>query len=280
MLSYRHAFHAGNHADILKHYILSLVLNYYNEKEKPYCVVDTHAGAGMYALSDTFSQKNKEFETGITRLISAEGLPDSLTEFVTLVQSFNRTKQVSFYPGSPKVSAYNLRQNDQLRLFELHPNDYKTLIENFKDSKQTKTKMMDGFVGIKATLPPTTNRGIIIIDPPYEKKEDYQLVVNAITDGLKRFATGTYLVWYPLLAKTDPGRMVDTLRGIRASNWLDINLTVTKPPTKGYGMYGSGIFLINPPWTLPKVLEESLPYLTKLLGQDENASFKLNSRIS
>ncbi|MFW5432666.1 MAG: 23S rRNA (adenine(2030)-N(6))-methyltransferase RlmJ [Methylophilaceae bacterium] len=281
MLSYRHAFHAGNHADVLKHYTLSVVLDYFNQKDKPYCVVDTHAGAGMYALDDAFSQKNREFETGISHLLSAEKLPDSLRQFVEMVQSFNTTKQIKLYPGSPKVSAYYLRQNDQLRLFELHPNDYKILSENFSgNDMQTKIKMQDGFNGIKATLPPTTRRGIVMIDPPYESKDDYLHVVNTIKDCLKRFATGTYIVWYPLLPKAEPLHMIDSLHELQANNWLDARLLVSKPSSEGYGMYGSGLFIINPPWTLAKTLEDALPCLTALLGQSGHASYLLNSHIS
>lgn len=281
MLSYRHAFHAGNHADILKHYVLSLVLDYFNKKDKPYCVVDTHAGAGMYALNSDFSQKNKEFETGISRLLSTQAPTESLANFFAMVQSFNAPKELMLYPGSPKVSEYFLRPKDQLRLFELHPNDHAILEKNFTNkSKQTKVEKKDGFVGIKACLPPTSKRGLVIIDPPYEDKQDYQHVVNAIQDGLKRFQTGTYIVWYPLLQKPEPQNMVSALRKLQENNWLNVTLKVTKPSEDGFGMFGSGIYIINPPWNLPKILDESLPFLTKLLGQDESASHQLTFEIA
>lgn len=276
MLSYRHAFHAGNHADILKHYILSSILEYYNQKDKPYCVIDTHAGAGMYQLSDAFPQKNKEFETGISRLLSAKKLPDSLANFVALVQSFNADKQFQLYPGSPKVSAYHLRPKDQLRLFELHPNDHQTLVNNFTHSKQTKVFMKDGYANIKSILPPSTKRGVIMIDPPYENKDEYLKVVATIKQSLKRFATGTYMVWYPLLPKAEPTQMIESLRQNVTTEWLDARLIITSPSTEGYGMFGSGLFVINPPWTLAKTLNESLPYLVKLLGQDNSASYTLD----
>ncbi len=280
MLSYRHAFHAGNHADILKHYTLSLVLDYYNKKDKPYCVVDTHAGAGLYALADEFSQKNKEYETGITRLASSTTLPDSLARFVALVKSFNTSEAIQLYPGSPKVSAYHLRPSDQLRLFELHPNDYKILTENFKNNrKQTNIQMLDGFKGIKALLPPSSRRGIIVIDPPYEDKEDYQQVAETIQDSLKRFATGTYLIWYPLLPRPEPEQMINDLSQTSTS-WLDVRLKVSSPSTEGYGMYGSGLFVINPPWTLHDSLAASLPYLTDVLAQDELATYELNQQMT
>lgn len=280
MLSYRHAFHAGNHADILKHYVFSLVLEYFNQKDKPYCVVDTHAGAGMYTLNAEFSQKNKEFETGISHLLSAENQPESLQHFTNMVQSLNTDNQVNLYPGSPKVAEYYLRKKDQLRLFELHPNDHRVLDENFRQSrKQTKVIMGDGFKGIKAILPPTTKRGIVIIDPPYEDKQDYQRVVNSIQESLKRFSIGTYIVWYPLLARPEPEQMIESLRQ-HANDWLNVTLSVTSKPKNGFGMYGSGLFILNPPWTLPKTLQESLPYLTTLLAQDAHAKYELQYEIN
>ena len=279
MLSYRHAFHAGNHADILKHYTFSLVLDYFNQKDKPYCVIDTHAGAGMYALNAVFSQKNKEFDTGISHLLSAKNQPNSVQAFTNMVKSFNTADHTNLYPGSPKVAAYYLKKNDQLRLFELHPNDYKILTKNFsKNSKQTKIFMGDGFNGVKAILPPTTKRAITIIDPPYEDKQDYERVVNSIQDSLKRFSTGTYIVWYPLLARPEPEKMVSVLRQ-QANNWLNVTLSVNTAPKEGFGMFGSGLFIINPPWILPNALKESLPYLTELLGKDNNAGYQLEYEI-
>jgi 23S rRNA (adenine2030-N6)-methyltransferase len=282
MLSYRHAFHAGNHADILKHYTLSIVLDYYNQKDKPYCVIDTHSGAGMYALNSDYSEKNMEFKTGISRLVLAHSLPVSLTKFVAMVQSFNLPEKLNLYPGSPKVSEYFLRANDQLRLFELHPSDYNILLDNFgsRKSKQTKIELQDGYAGMKACLPPSTKRGIAIIDPPYEEKQDYHRVVSAIQDGLKRFSTGTHIIWYPLLPKPEPQQMISALRELQVSNWLNVTLKVAKPSKDGFGMFGSGLFILNPPWTLPKTLQESLPYLTKVLGQDESASHSLEFEIS
>jgi 23S rRNA (adenine2030-N6)-methyltransferase len=281
MLSYRHAFHAGNHADILKHYTFSVVLDYFNQKDKAYCVIDTHAGAGMYQLTDAFSQKNKEFETGISKLLLATSLPDSLSLFKTMVRSFNTPKNLNLYPGSPKVSQYFLRSSDQLRLFEIHPSDYKILQENFslEKTKQTVISMQDGFKGLTACLPPSTKRGIIIIDPPYEDKHDYQRVVDAIQSSLKRFATGTYIIWYPLLQRNEPAQMISALQQMNLSNWLNVTLEVSKPSDDGLGMFGSGLYIINPPWTLPKILEESLPYLQELLGQDSKASAHLAFKI-
>ena len=279
MLSYRHAFHAGNHADVLKHYVLSLVLEYMNQKEKPYWYIDTHAGTGMYMLTSEFAQKNAEFETGIAKLFAAKNLPESLTNFVELVRKYNQNNRLNFYPGSPKIAELILRNEDKMRLFELHPNDYKQLVENFKN-RQTKTEMLDGFTGIKACLPPPTKRAVVLIDPPYELKDDYLRVVECMRDNIKRFATGTYLIWYPLLQRTEPLSMVETLKALLPNNWLDVNLSVETPNADGFGMHGSGVFIVNPPWTLLAILKESMPILTNLLALDETANFELTSQIT
>jgi len=285
MLSYRHAFHAGNHADVLKHYVLSVVLAYFNEKAAPYFYIDTHAGAGMYALRSEFAQKNAEFETGIARLIHAENLPQSLANYVALIQEFNQNNRLTLYPGSPKIADSLIRAKDKMRLFELHPNDYALLLQNFSNENgkldnAVKVNQQDGFAGLKACLPPPTKRSAVLIDPPYEQKEDYQRVVDCIQDSLKRFATGTFIVWYPLLQRPEPAQMLADLAKLNLKNWLNIQLTVQAPSAKGFGMHGSGMFIINPPYILPKLLNESMPILTNLLSLDETSNYQLTSHIT
>lgn len=279
MLSYRHAFHAGNHADVLKHYVLGLVLNYMNQKDKPYWYIDTHAGAGMYSLTEGYSTQNLEFEQGISKIIDAKNLPDPIANFVAQIKRFN-TNSIQFYPGSPLVAHDYLRADDKMRLFELHPSDYKLLIANFRgQDKKVKIEMQDGFTGIKAFLPPPPRRAVVLIDPPYEDKQDYLHVVNMIKDSLSRFASGTYLIWYPLLQRPEPAKMIEDLISINDKNWLHVSMKIHAPSNIGYGMHGSGLFIINPPWTLPKLLDFTLPTLTKLLALDETANFELSSQI-
>ena len=285
MLSYRHAFHAGNHADVLKHYLFSLVLDYFNQKDKPYWVIDTHAGAGIYALNSEFAQKNAEFETGIKRLFAAKNLSESLEHFVKIIKTYNKNHNennaLKFYPGSPKIAESYLRADDKLRLFELHPSDCKLLIENFKGKgRQVKIELLDGFAGIKAYLPPPTKRSLVLIDPPYELKDDYQRVVDCIKDSLSRFATGSYLIWYPLLQRPEPTTMVEALKKLQPNNWLDVSLSVETTSADGFGMFGSGMLIINPPWTLPKILAETMPILCDTLAIDSGANFTLSHNIS
>jgi 23S rRNA (adenine2030-N6)-methyltransferase len=285
MLSYRHAFHAGNHADVLKHYVLGLVLAHAKQKDKPFWYIDTHAGAGMYSLNEGYATQNAEFEQGIDKLITATDLPKPLADFVAQIKSFNTGNTLDLYPGSPAIAQDYLRADDKMRLFELHPNDCKILIENFKGqgqnkNSQTKIEMQDGFTGIKAYLPPPPRRAVVLIDPPYEDKQDYQRVVNCIKDSLNRFATGTYMVWYPLLQRDEPDEMIEDLMQLNMPNWLHVAMAIHAPSEEGYGMHGSGLFIINPPWTLPNTLAETMPILTKLLALDDAADYLLESQIA
>ncbi len=280
MLSYRHAFHAGNHADVLKHYVLSLVLAYMKQKDKAFCYIDTHAGAGLYQLTTGYASQNAEFEQGIAKLMTASLLPETLADFVAHIKRFNQ-QTLTFYPGSPMLAQDFLRADDKMRLFELHPSDYKLLIENFTgQNKQVKIAQQDGFTGIKACLPPASRRGAVLIDPPYEDKQDYQRVVGMIKDSLTRFATGTYMIWYPLLQRPEPAEMVNDLMALKPANWLDVSMTIHQPAADGFGMHGSGLFVINPPWTLASTLQGALPALTQLLALDDSAHYTLNSQMA
>lgn len=281
MLSYRHAFHAGNHADVLKHFVLMQVLAYTNQKDKPYWYIDTHAGAGMYQLTTGYAAQNAEFESGIAPLWHQNTLTQTLNDFVALIRTFNPDGKLTYYPGSPSIAQSLARASDKIRLFELHPNDCKILLENFKGKdRAVKIERLDGFSGIKAILPPPTRRAVVLIDPPYEEKQDYQRVITCIKQSLERFATGTYLIWYPQLQRPEPGSMLQQLHKLDLKNWLHVSLSIEAPAADGFGMFGSGMFVINPPWTLAKILEESLPQLVELLGKDSQARFNLDYEIN
>lgn len=280
MLSYRHAFHAGNHADVLKHYVLLQTLSYATQKDKPLLYVDTHAGAGMYALDKGYATQNAEFSGGISQLWQAPDLPASLQHYVSTIKGMNPPGTLSRYPGSPACAATILRADDKMRLFELHPTDGKLLIDSMgHHGRRVMVEAKDGFSGLKAVLPPPSRRAVVLIDPPYEQKEDYQRVVDSIKDSLQRFPTGTYIVWYPLLQRAEPLQMVEKLKKLQAPNWLNVSLRVENPSADGFGMFGSGLFIINPPWTLPKTLQESMPVLNQLLAKDDGASYILESEL-
>jgi 23S rRNA (adenine2030-N6)-methyltransferase len=179
MLAYRHAFHAGNHADVLKHTVLTLVLRYMNSKDKPYRLVDTHAGAGGYSLEGRYAQKKGEFEQGIARLWSRDDLPEAVADYVQLVRSFNPEGALEQYPGSPAFAQMLLRAKDQLRLYELHPTDFKILSSYLGGVKGAEVYNVDGFEGLKSQLPPSTRRAVVLMDPSYEGHGDYPRVIAA-----------------------------------------------------------------------------------------------------
>jgi 23S rRNA (adenine2030-N6)-methyltransferase len=283
LFSYRHAFHAGNHADVLKHAILVHVLDYLNRKDAPYWVVDTHAGAGLYRLDGDWANKNAESASGLARLWACSDLPELLADYVSRIRAYNPDGKPRRYPGSPWLALDAMREKDRLRLFELHPSESDVLARNLEDRhgialRQTTIYATDGFEGMKALLPPPTRRGLVLIDPSYEDKRDYRRAFNAVKEGVKRFATGTYAVWYPLVQRVEAGELARQLPNLPVKSWLHATLTVKKPASDGFGLHGSGMFLVNPPWTLHEALKTAIPYLARELAQDERASYTLDYR--
>ncbi len=274
MLAYRHAFHAGNHADVLKHCVLQQILMYMNQKDKPYWVIDTHAGAGMYSLASDYANTKSEYLDGVARLWDCDDLPPVLREYMNLIQLCNNKGDWSLYPGSPEVIRRTIRADDRMRLFELHPTDFEILQENFERDRQAKLFKSDGFASLKALLPPPTRRAVIFMDPPYEIKTDYPKVVDALEEGLARFAEGVYVIWYPILTRGDHIRMLESLRKL-SEKTLNIAMTVQQPDEKGFGMLGSGLFIINPPWTLKDTMQDIMPYLVEKLAQYPGASYEI-----
>ena len=278
MLSYRHSFHAGNHADVLKHLVLVQLIDYLKHKDKPFWVVDTHAGAGLYALDAGHATQLSEHEGGIARLWARADLPPAVAAYVEAVRPLNPKGTLTAYPGSPWIAFQRLRADDRLRLFELHSTDVATLADNFREAgRQVMVTHGDGLAGLKALLPPPPRRALTLIDPSYEVAGDYRGVVKTLAEALARFPTGTYAVWYPILAKPEARSLPEKLRALGARSWLDVTLTVRKQPPGTFGMPGSGMFVINPPWTLEKTLNETMPWLVDALGEDEGAAFTLAS---
>ncbi len=295
MFSYRHAFHAGNHADVLKHTVLIAALQHLTEKDAALTVVDTHAGAGLYRLDGDYARTSGEAGGGLLRLADAQ--PDSaplapaLQAYLDLVRSFNQGKQLKVYPGSPFIVQHLLRAHDRLKLFELHPSDARALAGNVAQldaGRQVAVLAEDGFEGWRKFLPPPARRALLLCDPSYEIKSDYAKVLDLATEGLKRFPTGTYAVWYPLIARPeahDLPRRLKTLATKSGKSWLHVTLTVKAGKVKELadgkvvrpGLPASGMFLINPPHTLKAALTPAMPQLVERLGQDRHAAFTLES---
>lgn len=280
MLSYRHAFHAGNHADMIKHFILFLTLDYFNQKDKPYWYIDTHSGAGLYDLSGSEAQKVGEYKQGIRLLQEAEHLPPELSAFIARLNTILPQEQL--YCGSPWLAQALTRDSDKLRLFELHPADFQHLKNNMEEARlgrRGQIMQADGFRGLISLLPPPPRRAVVLIDPPYEEKQDYQRVVQTLKDALKRFEQGCYMVWYPCLSREESRKLPEQLQKLMPESYLHAELHVHTPRPDGFGMHGSGMFIINPPYLLPELLKNNLPALTEILAQDNGARFVLNSCI-
>ncbi|MDR0577506.1 MAG: 23S rRNA (adenine(2030)-N(6))-methyltransferase RlmJ [Candidatus Accumulibacter sp.] len=276
MLGYRHAFHAGNHADALKHLVLVQLTRHLARKDKPFWFIDTHAGAGAYDLDAAHARKLAEYEGGIGRLWERRDLPAPVADYVDLVRAFNPGGRLRKYPGSPFFALWTTRGQDRLRLFELHGSDARLLRKNFQDAgKRAIVEGTDGFAGLKALLPPPPRRALILIDPSYEEKKDYDRVVGALKDALARFSGGVYAVWFPHLLRREALDMPRRLKSLPAGNWLLASLRVREPAGNGLGMHGSGMFVLNPPWTLHDALADALPFLADALREDAGAGFAL-----
>ncbi|MFX1734394.1 23S rRNA (adenine(2030)-N(6))-methyltransferase RlmJ [Paraburkholderia sp. A1RI_3L] len=281
MLSYRHAFHAGNHADVLKHTVVVQLLRYLGKKDKAYWYIDTHAGAGAYSLQEGYATKTAEYETGIAKLWNRRDLPEALADYVSEVAALNADGELRYYPGSPYLAWRLMREQDRMRLFELHSTEIEVLRHNFREAgRRVMMFAGDGFEGIKALLPPPSRRALVLVDPSFEDKRDYARTLNCVEECLKRFATGTYAIWYPQVTRPESQRFPEQLKRLQSTNWLHATLTVSRPPEDGFGLYGSGMFVLNPPYTLAATMKETLPWLVKALGQDDNAQFKLEHRMN
>ncbi len=329
MFSYRHAFHAGNHADVLKHMALIATLQHLTQKDAGLTVVDTHAVAGLYRLDGDYAGKSGEAQDGVLKLFAQvrpagtnspskapqalitsahitiksrankaadaaaphapATLAPALAAYLDLIAGFNPGGQLRIYPGSPFVIQHLLRidARDRLKLFELHPTDSKTLAANIAQlqaGRQVAVARLDGFEGLKAFLPPPNRRALVLIDPSYELKNDYGKVSACIQDSLKRFSTGTYAVWYPVIPRPEAHDLplrLKTLATQAKKPWLHATLAIGADPAQESndrpGLRASGLFLINPPHTLQAALAAALPQVLQVLGRGAGKGYTLDA---
>jgi 23S rRNA (adenine2030-N6)-methyltransferase len=282
VLSYRHAFHAGNHADVLKHCVLMLVLDYITQKDKPFMYVDTHAGAGLYDLRGVWANKTHEYKAGIGRIWRHQpgvaSCPQDMAVYLRAIQALNPDDVLCEYPGSPWLAQTILRAQDKARLFELHTYEYQILHDLFARNKQIKTEKSDGFQAMSAVLPPAERRAVILIDPPYEVKADYQTVVQSVKAAYRKFSTGTYLIWYPVVNRKWANRIEREFVESGIANILLAELAITAD-AEDMGMTASGMIVINPPWQLQAALKNILPYLRRELAADDG-DFRLEQLVA
>lgn len=270
MLSYRHSYHAGNYADVIKHIVLIEILEHLTKKENAFDYIDTHAGAGLYNLLSERTAKLQEYMQGIGKLKPTDW--PELTSYFDVIASYNKADSLDFYPGSPAISSNFLRRQDRSWLYELHPRDAELLLENSGKQKGVRVMFEDGFKGMEAILPPISRRGLVLIDPSYEIKSDYAQVFDAINNAYKKFPTGTYALWYPVVDRKN----IDILErkfirsGIKKIQQFELGIAADQ---FGSGMSASGMIVINPPWMLKDKMAKVLPKLVTALG-GESAFYK------
>ncbi|MDR2447778.1 MAG: 23S rRNA (adenine(2030)-N(6))-methyltransferase RlmJ [Treponema sp.] len=279
MLGYRHAFHAGGGADVLKHAILVFCLKYLCQKEKAFLYIDTHAGAGSYALAGGYAEQNKEWKTGAAKLMEKTEKTKQSEMSLALYDYLSYIKTPATYPGSPALAQKILRPYDRIVCYEKHPADFLLLREFLSHDCRAEVRNADGFEGLKSLLPPPSRRACVLIDPSYETQDDYKKTVSAVMEALRRFPTGLYLVWHPLFVLDDAGETLrDNLMALYSGNQCRVELITGDKRhaigTKRGGLYGSGLVIYNPPWTLKAALEETLPFLTRCIGGDHAGGFQ------
>jgi 23S rRNA (adenine2030-N6)-methyltransferase len=272
-MNYRHAYHAGNFADVLKHAVLALIISYLKRKDAPFRVIDTHAGCGLYALDSIEAGKTREWEGGIGKLLApgAASLPPEvervLAPYLDAVRAENSSEPLSFYPGSPLIARRLLRPQDRLIANELHPVDSGRLRQTLGRDRRVKVLTLNGWVALKSLLPPKERRGIVLIDPPFEEDGELDRMADGIAGGLNRFATGAFVAWLPIKDAKPVARFYERLRPLAsAHNTLRIELLLRDPALSPDRLNGCALVVANPPFELERQLTVILPELAARLG--------------
>ncbi len=279
-MNYRHAYHAGNFADVLKHATLALVIEHLKQKSAPFRVIDTHAGVGTYDLTATQAEKTGEWRQGIGRILGpdATSLPDTvaplLAPYLSAVIAANLAGQLTCYPGSPRIARHLLRPEDRLVVNELHPEDAVLLKEEFARDRQTRVLELDGWVALKSLLPPKERRGVILVDPPFEEAGELDRLTRGLSEAVRRFPTGIYLLWYPIKDPRTIATFHKSLVALATPKLLVAELMLRQPHDVTR-LNGTGLAILNPPWKLDEALSALLPYLASRIGEND-ASHELS----
>ena len=277
-MNYRHAYHAGNFADVLKHAILARVISHLTLKPTPFRIIDTHAGSGRYDLKSVEAGKTGEWTGGIGRLMGASPPPSTaliLEPYLQAVRDLNRDGALKFYPGSPLLARMLMRRDDQLVANELHAEDYDALKTVFHKVRDTKVLNLDAWTAIKSLLPPKERRGAVLIDPPFEQTDEFERLADAMEHALVRFATGTFVIWYPLKNERAADRFISRMQVAGTTKALDARLWTAAPGALP-GLTATGILVVNPPFRLRQDLEVLLPFLVAILAEGAGATHRLS----
>lgn len=264
-MNYRHAYHAGNFADVVKHALLALLLGHLKTKATPFCVIDTHAGIGRYDLTGTEANKTGEFQEGIGRLLDGSEPPVLLVDYLAAVKAVNPAwPQLLAYPGSPRIARSLIRPADRLALVELHPEDAKSLKREFAGDGQVGVHVQDAYIALKALLPPPERRGVVLIDPPFEDKDEFRHIAKGMAEALRRWPTGVYALWYPIKS---PGPVARFLAEIAGYGRPCLAAELYRfPPDDPDRLNGTGLAVLNPPWKFGEEAALLLPLLAARLG--------------
>jgi len=277
-MNYRHSYHAGSFTDVVKHVILTALLTSIARKDSALCYIDTHAGIGYYDLFSDFSKKTKEYESGIEKVIHQENPPALVQRYIDCVHKINnqltgtKFSSLRYYPGSPMIARYLARPHDRIIACELQRQEYETLRETFAGDKLVAVHHLDGFLGLKAFLPPHERRGLVLIDPPYEDPDEFTRIAHSLPAALKRWETGVYAIWYPIKEKTQVERFYRTIKQSLSEPVLAIELT-TYPDLPSH-LNGCGIAIVNPPYQFDITVNELLPWLWQTLTINNQGGYR------
>lgn len=279
-MNYHHDYHAGNFADVLKHVVLARVLTYMRQKPKPFRVIDTHAGAGFYDLTGAEAAKTAEWRDGIARLFEVETqepVTSLLAPYLDVVRAVN-SDELRYYPGSPVIARHLMRDDDVLVANELASEEFQRLKLELRRAKATTVLNIDARHAVKSLLPPKERRGLVLIDPPFEEKSEFADLATALDEALARFATGTYLIWYPIKDEAAADRFVAIATNKPGIDFLDVRLAVSKS-FPGLGLTASGVLVLNPPFVLKNELAVLMPVLKEALAADTGSHFAIRSSV-
>jgi 23S rRNA (adenine2030-N6)-methyltransferase len=271
-VNYRHAFHAGNFGDVVKHAALCLILEHLRQKDKPFVVLDTHAGIGVYDLAADEPNRTGEYREGIGRVFGDAASLTSLAPYLAAIAAFNPDGVLRRYPGSPAIVRHMLRSGDHLMACELHPVDHAALAANFHGDGRVRVYPLDGYQALKAFLPPKPRRGLVVVDPPFEASDEFARLVEAVREAHRRWANGIHMVWLPIKDRGAVATFYGELAMSGIPRILRAELTL-RAAGAAKSFVGCGLVVINPPWTLPASLNELLPFLAARLATDEGSGF-------
>lgn len=278
-MNYRHAFHAGNFADVVKHAILARLVDYLKRKDKAFRVIDTHAGTGLYDLQADPSQRTGEYEAGISRLFGAP-LPEParhlLAPYMDAVAAANAPDEFRYYPGSPAIVRHLMRKQDRLTAIERHPQDARLLADRFAGDHQVRVIELDGWLALGAHLPPKEKRGLVLVDPPFEETDEFGRLAEGLARAVRRWPGGIYALWYPIKDRAALSAFRDSVIALGLPRVLDIRFHI-RPPSRAARLDGTGMVVVNPPFTLETELGAILPALLPLLADDRGAGFSIES---